>query len=615
MPIFVPRMKHRIGLFLRTYLFWILFFIIGRWLFLIYHFDKTAALTFREIATINFLGLRMDAAMAGYWTIPTALLLTASTLWIDKGIRTAQLIITIILLLLSCFIVIGDLELYKHWGFRMDTTPLMYLGSEGAGSVSVWVVIKLILLFIVLFTVSYLVYKKLVLAHFKKLTAISLKWSPLILLIGGLLFIPIRSSFDVAPLNTGVVYFHKTNAFANHSGINVVWNFFRSLSYYDRVKYPSHFYEPDEAEELLKEMTDTKDNPLSLLKEKTPNILLIILESFTSKIIEPLGGRAGITPNLNQLIKEGVLFDHFYASGDRTDKGIISILSSYPAQPQTSIIKYPNKTQSLPYLPAELEKFGYHPTFVYGGDIGFANMESYLTLAGFTHITEDDDFESELINSKWGVHDHFVFQRLLQETDSASHPFFKTLLTLSSHEPFDVPVATPFVKGNDEASLFLNACHYTDSSLGVFIQEAKTKPWWNTTLIVVTADHGHRFPNQDELKEKERFQIPLLLLGGALTKTDTVIHTVGSQVDLATTLLGQAGENKKVFPFGKNLLAPDVKSFAIYSFHNGFGYVDDQNEFIYDFDFKNYIKQTGSEEKKKWGEAYTQVLFTDYNKR
>lgn len=608
-------MKDRILLFIRVYLFWIIYFVVSRIVFLIYHFDKSSALNIRELGTILLLGLRMDAAMAGYWSILTGLLLTASVIWMGKSLRITQLIITFILLFISTLIVAGDLELYSHWGFRMDTTPLMYMGSEGAGSVGAGVVIKLVLLFTLLFTAfAWLFYKKLY-PRFGELPTIHFRWAMILLLISSLLFIPIRSSFSVAPLNTGVVYFHKTNAFANHSGINVVWNFFRSAASYNKLQYPKNFYPPEEAPELLSRMTRTQGVTSKLINLEKPNVLLIILESFTSKIIEPLGGRAGITPNINALVKEGVLFDHFYASGDRTDKGIVAILSSYPAQPRTSIIKDPNKTQSLLFLPRELEKSGYHTSFVYGGDIGFANMESYLITAGYSHITDDDDFPSDQDNSKWGVHDHIVFDRLLHECDSASAPFFKTLLTLSSHEPFDVPADPPFIKGTDEASLFLNACSYTDHSLGEFIKQAKTKPWWNTTLIVITADHGHRFPDQNELKEKERFQIPLLLLGGALAKKDTVIHTIGSQIDIATTLLAQIENKNEPFIFGKNVMASDVNPFAVYVFHNGFGYIDPRNEFIYDFDFKSYIKQAGSDTEKKRGEAYMQTLFTDYNKR
>jgi len=608
-------MKNRILLLIRVYLFWILFFVVSRVVFLLYHFDKSAALTLKETATVLFLGLRMDAAMAGHWSVLTGLLLTASVFWIGKGLRITQLVITVILLFLSCLIIVGDLELYKHWGFRMDTTPLMYLGSEGAGSVSFGIVIKLVVIFVILFTAFTWIFVKQVLPKFNELKRISFKWSVAILLISGLLFIPIRSSFSVAPLNTGVVYFHKTNSFANHAGINVAWNFFESLVRFNKLEYPKDFYDPGTAEKVLQEMTQTKNDSFRLIKNEKPNVLLIVLESFTSKIIEPLGGKPGITPNINQLVKEGVLFDHFYASGDRTDKGIISILSSYPAQPRTSIIKFPEKTQSLPFLAREMEKAGYHTSFVYGGDIGFANMESYLVMSGFSHITEDDDFPISEDDSKWGVHDHLVFGHLLNECDSASKPFFKVILTLSSHEPFDVPVDPPYVKGTDEASLFLNACMYTDHSLGEFIKQAKTKSWWNNTLVVITADHGHRFPNQDELKEKERFHIPLLLLGGALTKKDTVIHTIGSQIDIGTTLLSQLGKNETVFPFGKNILASDVSPFAVYIFHNGFGYVDPKSEFIYDFDYKSYIKQTGPDTEKKWGEAYVQALFTDYNKR
>jgi phosphoglycerol transferase MdoB-like AlkP superfamily enzyme len=608
-------MQQRIGLFVRIYLFWITFFIVSRFTFLLYHFVKTSALTFKDIGTIVFLGLRMDAAMAGYWTILSGLLLTVSVFFVGKYLRRTQALITFFLLLISILIVISDLELYKHWGFRMDNTPLMYAGEEGAASVPTFTWLKLISIFIALFPFFYLLFIRRISPRFDKLQKIRGRWALVMFLLTTALFIPIRSSFSVAPLNTGVVYFHKTNSFANHAGINVVWNFFRSLASANEFRYPSNFFPSEETDALLKQMTTTNDESIHLLKEPRPNVILIILESFTSRIIEPLGGEQGVTPNINHLAKEGLLFDRFYSSGDRTDKGIISILSGYPAQPKTSIIKFPNKTQSLPSLPKAMSQLGYHTSFVYGGDIGFANMESYLTMMGFSHITEDDDFDSDIDNSKWGVHDHFVFNRLLNECDSASNPFFKVMLSLSSHEPFDVPVEKPFRKGEDEASLFLNACHYTDSSLGVFIAQAKTKTWWKNTLVVITADHGHRFPDQNELKQKERFQIPLLLLGGALNKQDTIVHTVGSNTDLATTLLNQLGDHSSLFQFGKNLFATDVKPFALYIFNNGFGYIDSQNEFIYDFDMKDYIKQTGPAEEKKWAEAYLQALFSDYNKR
>ncbi len=606
-------LKERIKVFGFLGIFWIAFFVVSRVIFLFYHFDQTSSLSIREISTILFLGLRMDLAMAGYWLILTGLLLTAPVQNL-KFVAHLHSFIVILLLLLSSTIVIVDLELYSHWGFRMNTTPLFYAGPEAVTSVNMIRLIIMFALFVALLSSFLLFYFKFISRKFFSLAPLPIVWAPVMFLITGCLFIPIRSSFSVAPLNTGVVYFHKTKTFPNHAGINVVWNFFRSVSSKDGLKYPNNFFEGSKPEEVVREMTQSENPGSPLLNEEKPNIILIILESFTSKIIEPLGGLPNITPRLNQLVHEGILFDNFYASGDRTDKGLLAILSAYPAQPLSSIIKYPEKTQSLPYLPRSLASLGYTTSFVYGGDIGFANMESYLTTAGFSNITEDDDFDESIDNSKWGVADHFVFERLLQESDSAKNPFFKVMLSLSSHEPFEVPMK-PVIKGHDERSLFLNSCFYTDKSLGSFIDQAKKTNWWKNTLIIITADHGHRFPNAEELKDKERFKIPMLWLGGVITKQDTVIHTISGQTDIANTLLGQLSKTQSVFHFSKNILDTRVTPFAVYIFNNGFGYIDTAGETIYDFDYKNYIKQESNAKGLRAGKAYMQTLFNDYNAR
>jgi len=489
----------------------------------------------------------------------------------------------------------------------------MYLETEAMSSVNATVLIFLVLIFIGLFASFLFIYWKKLAPQLLTLSKLPLLWGLVWLIITGALIIPIRSSVSVAPLNTGFVYFHKTKAFPNHVGINPVWNFFKSVAGDDSHRYSNNFYTPADLNQQFDSLMVTHGKTLRLLSEKKPNIILIILESFTSKIVEPLGGMPGITPELNALTKEGILFKNFYASGDRTDKGLVSLLSSYPAQPRSSIVKYPNKTQYLPYLPKVLSKNGYHTSFVYGGDVGFANMESYLTQGGFSHITDEDEFDSNLNNSKWGIADHYVFNQLLQEIDTANSPFFKVMLSLSSHEPFEVPMET-VIKGADESSMFLNACYYTDKSLGEFIRKAKQQTWWKNTLIIITADHGHRFPNPDELKEKERFKIPMLWLGGAI-KTDTTIENFGGQTDLSSTLLNQLSFDQSGFLFSRNILSENKNSFALYIFNNGYGYVSPTNENIYDFDLQNYLKQEGNPKENAGGKAYMQKLFDDYNKK
>lgn len=606
-------MRQRLSLFVLTGAFWLLFFTLCRAIFLVYHRDLATNLTVSDFFMIFLLGSRMDAAIAADCIILTGLLLTLSVFKNFRWIAVAHHIIVAAFLVVATVIVVSDLELYTHWAFRMDSTPLMYLRSEGMQSVQPSILTVLLLLAFILMSVFYFAYLRYLAPRFKTLPETKPASAAAMFFATALLFIPIRSSFSVAPLNTGVVYFHKTSSFANHAGINVVWNFFESVADNKERLYPDHFYDPATSERLLRSANNS-DSISRILNQQKPNVIFILLESFTAQVIEPLGGISGVTPELNQLCKEGLLFDQFYSSGDRTDKGIVAILSGYPAQPRSSIIKYPSKTQSLPFLPKVLKEQGYSTSFVYGGDIGFANMESYVTMAQFDHVTEDDDFESDLVQSKWGVHDEHVFRRLMNETDTTSAPFFKVILTLSSHEPFDVPITTPGTLSTDESSLFVNACRYTDKCLGDFIREAKTKSWWNNTLIVITADHGHRYPDAEELKNKNRFKVPMLWTGGAINK-DSVIHSVGSHTDMANMLLGQISRPDPRFAFSKNLLAPDVVPYAVFVFHNGFGYLDAESESIYDFDYGDYLHKDGPEKNLELGKAYMQMLFTDYNSR
>jgi phosphoglycerol transferase MdoB-like AlkP superfamily enzyme len=433
------------------------------------------------------------------------------------------------------------------------------------------------------------------------------------LLIAGLMVIPIRGSFSVAPMNSGFVYFHKTNAFANHAAINVIWNFLYSLSKSSNVKYNDNFFDKEKSLAYFNSYYQETDSTTRLFNVRKPNVILFILESFTADVIQPLGGIKNLTPNLNRLANEGILFTNFFASGDRTDKGVVSILSGYPAQTLSSISKFPAKAEKLPYLTREMNKLGYTSSFFYGGDINFANFRSYLTNCQFNELVTYDDFTSDDGEpSKWGYHDHLVLNRALKEIDSTQAPFFKVILTLSSHEPFDVPME-PIFKSNQEDSLFLNSIHYTDKSIGLFMDVAKKSTWWDNTIILFVADHGHRQPGNKELKDKKRFRIPFIITGGGI-KGDTVISTYAGQTDIANTLLAQLDNPRKEFRFSKNVMARDVKQFAFYFFNNGYGYVAPDEYIVYDHTAKQFVETSGANaEELDRTKAYQQALFSDFN--
>jgi phosphoglycerol transferase MdoB-like AlkP superfamily enzyme len=608
-------MRERLKILACFTLFWLAFMILIKAIFLVYNHDLTRQLTASEIFLVFLYGLKMDASMSGYLLMFTSLMLTISVFTKSKAIIYIINTVSILFLFISCAVVIVDVELYRHWGFRLNTTPLLYIGPEAMGSIEPSVIIKNILILLILFIGFLFIYITYLIPPLHKLNKYNWKVFSIMLVITGLLFIPIRGSFTVAPMNTGFVYFHNTKPYANHAAINVVWNFLKSVTRGNEVRYPENFFDKKLATTYFNELYTQGDSTTSLLNTRKPNILLFVLESFTADVIEPLGGVKDITPNLNKLCREGILFDNFYASGDRTDKGIVSILSGYPAQPQSSIIKFPSKTQHLPYLTRYLNDLGYHTSFVYGGDIDFSNFRSYLTNCQFEHITSLDDLPDELYTSKWGIHDHYVFGQAMQECDSSKNPFFKIVLSLSSHEPFDVPME-PVIKGSDHESLFLNSCYYTDKSLGDFINKAKQQPWWSNTLVIITADHGHRLPRNKEIKDKERFRIPLLLIGGALNKRDTIIHTFSNQTDIANTLLAQLDIPHKEFNFSKNILSNKVNSFAVYFYNDGYGFIKPNQYIIYDNPGKQFLKSVNASEKDLGvSQAYQQVLFEDYNKK
>ncbi|MBL7857028.1 MAG: sulfatase-like hydrolase/transferase [Cyclobacteriaceae bacterium] len=607
-------MRERLKFFAAYALFWLFFLIAIRALFLSYNYDYTSQLTWTEILLVFWFGLRMDLSIAGYFLALIGLLLTGSVFLAGNWFRIVVNTVTIALIVFASTAAVVDLELYRHWGFRFNTTPLFYMGSEAMGSVEVSVIIKLLILFAILLFVSIVVFLRFVSPISRSFQPAFKKTAFVLFFLAALMFIPIRGSFTVAPMNTGFVYFHKTKAYANHAAINVVWNFLYSMRKESRKAYPENFFDKTKAEAYLKSLMPAHDSTHHIFRTTRPNIILFVLESFTAGIIAPLGGLENITPNLNELCKEGILFDNFYSSGDRTDKGLISILSGYPAQPTTSIIKYPSKTQSLPYLNLEIKKLGYTTSFVYGGDIDFANFRSYITNSAFDHITTEDDFDDDINISKWGVHDHYVLEHAYQECDTASAPFFKVILTLSSHEPFDVPMER-VIAGDSPEALFLNSCYYTDRSIGDFITKAKQQPWWENTVVLFVADHGHRHPHNKELKDKARFHIPLLMVGGAIKK-DTIIHTIGSQTDIANTLLAQLDKPHPEFTFSRNLLNRNASSFAAYFFNDGYGFVMPGKFIVHDNPGKQFLVNEGAtKEDLERSKGYQQLVYSDYNKR
>jgi phosphoglycerol transferase MdoB-like AlkP superfamily enzyme len=444
------------------------------------------------------------------------------------------------------------------------------------------------------------------------------------LLYTALLVVPLRGGTQQIPVNQSDVYFSRV-AFANHAALNAPWNLMNALVLRGEDQPLTPFMPDSSARRLVGKLYPRAvgqpvpaDTTTDYLSEARPNVLFIILESFTAKLVHNAGGELGVTPNLDSLARTGISFSNMYAAGDRSQKGLVSLLSGYPSQPTTSIIKFPRKTEHLPHLCRVMTGAGYRSHYYYGGELAFANMKSYLQTAGYEKFTERSDFAVADQNSKWGAHDGVLFDRLLSDLRQQPQPFFVTAFTLSSHEPFDVPMKTKF-PGKDEASLFRNSVHYTDKELGRFLRAARQQPWYAHTLLVLVADHGHAQPGNSANQDYRKFHIPLVLAGGALRPEarGKVVATIGSQTDVAATLLQQLHLPAAEFVWSRDLLAKHPVSFAHYFFNNGFGTVTSAGQVTFDnISQKVWERDIGvADWQLKMGKAMEQVSLEDFARK
>ena len=626
----------------KYFFFWVGYFLVARLIFVLYHFDNTQNIGFQNFMHVFTNGIRLDLSAAGYFSLLPFLLFSFSFLFTKKeNFGGVIKIYTILFILISSALVAADLELFKVWGYRIDDTFLKYLMSpnEAAASVSSYPVFLLVSIFLVLSGISIYTFDKTVLkkgsftegVQIDKVTSShpinNNNWTKRLLhfvlglLITIALIIPIRGGFQLAPVNQSAVYF-SDKPFANYAAVNPLWNFF--VSVFEKTsedRNPYTYFPENEAVAALKAMFSDSSKTQKLLRSDVPqpNIIIVTYESLTAKVIERLGGEKGITPNFDRLSHEGILFSNIYATGDRTDKGLVGVLSGYPAIPRANIMEVPRKSAQLPILSKILRGAHYNTGFYYGGEAEFANMKSYLLTGEFSKLITKSDFKKEDLSSKWGAYDHVLFERLLLDLQTFKQPFFVNLLTQSSHEPFEIPNGwgkPNLPPTNDIDEKFRRVHFYSDQALGAFVREAKKQDWWKNTLMIVIADHSsvHIEPHDDFFG---KFHIPMLWLGGALSVRDTMITQIGSQADLAATLLAQLGVTHKDFLWSKNILSADYQSFAYFAFQNGFGFVQKNSRYVFDTEGSFFIQKEGTIDSLdiKKGKAFLQMSYQDYLKK
>lgn len=618
-------MKTRLLFLLKLFLAYLAVFLLAKAVFVLYNLLYTStdiSLDIPSFLQVLAHGLPLDASTSGYLVALPWLYILISVF--KPNVLKTHLVLNsyfILTAILLSIIIVVDCGLYPFWGFKLDATIFNYIDSpkDALSSVSIlFIVTGICCIFAFAFMAAKFLIKStnfIFKAEAIKKNSLKLSYSFLLLIVGGFLFLCIRGGVGKSTMNIGSVYFSE-NQFLNHSAVNPAFSLLASSFKSQKFDKQYQFFSPTEVDSIFSEthFNTQSIHEDTILTTERPNILLIIMEGFAGTFIESLGGIQNVTPKFHQLEKEGLFFTQMYANSFRTDRGTLCILSGYPSFPCISPMKIPEKSRSLGSIASSLVQQGYTTDFLYGGDINFTNMKSYLLSNGYQKVEGDTYFPSSTHSKlSWGITDAIAFDTLYQQVirHKDKKPWFTTFLTLSSHEPWEVPFQR---KGLDKIA---NSMAYLDDCLGTFINKLKKTPAWNNLLIICVADHGIGYPEGLSESSSRRYHIPMLWIGGAV-KRQMNIEKICCQTDIPATLLGSLNISHNEYPFSRDVFSNTYTyPSAMHTFNNGIAFIDTTGYTVLDLSSNQILTDYPhpSQNRLKRGKAILQKNMEDFAKR
>lgn len=603
-------------------LFWLLFFTFNRMLFLLYyqHLIHAEGIQLTEVLMAFVQALHLDLSTVAYLLFFPFLLMGVQLFFTSSVTDKVIKVYHFFMLLIYSIINAAELGLYGEWKTKLSYKALAYLRqpAEILNTVST----SELLLFIGLIAAQTSLFFYLYLKFFKQLRTATAK--PVIRISGlvlaaALLFLAARGGWMAIPVSISSVYFSKhqlLNAAAVNPLYNITVNLLNTTSFSRENIFKTM---PDEmAMEIVQGLhTVPVDTTIVVVKNQSPNLVVLLLESWSADLIESLGGEAGITPNFRKLEKEGLLFTNFYANANRSQQAMGSLYGGLPGIPITTITNHPEKYHALPSLSTDLKNAGYYSSFYFGGQLNYGNILSYLIYNKIDKIIEGKDLPRSLPRGKLGVHDGFLLPYYADQLDTHPEPFFSTVFTLSSHAPYDFPM-NHAIQWPKLEKAHVNSAFYADSALGAFFDIARSKKWFENTLFIVVADHSKSTYRNHPLESFEYHRIPLLLLGPALKDVykGQQINILSGNTDLPATLLHQLGISAREYRWSKNIFNPYTQQFAYFELNEGLGWMRTEGYFVWDKFADRYYKMNIPEDKQPEivleGKAYLQVLFKEF---
>lgn len=620
-------MRANLLFLLKMFLFWMALFAVLRFIFILYNQQE---LYYQDISTVELLqafyhALRVDVATAGYLLMVTLILITLGSVLPSRAYIRIHNAYVLIILAIFGLITAGELGVYPEWKTKLSAKALQYLRRPDEAFLSIPSG-----LFLNLFGIAVLVaflggylYRRFLARGFAIARVHPLKAVAFILISGALLFTGMRGGIGPIPISPSAAYFSQ-KSFLNHAAVNTGFNLAISLLESNKFNYsnPFNYYTPEAATEVVDRLNrDVPDSTFTIINASRPNIVILLMESWSADLVESLGGEPGITPRFAEIEKEGVLFTDFYASGGRSQQAIASLLGGFPATPYTTITENADKYSKLPSLVKILKSEDYHTSFYFGGELTYGNIKAFLYHNEFDRIVEQKDFDGTIPSGRLGIHDEYLFDRFLDDYSRQEEPFFSVIFTLSSHSPYDQPMEEVLKWGGSERD-FINSAYYSDSCLGVFFEEARRQPWYENTLFILMADHSHNSYRNHKLESFAYHRVPLLFAGPVVLPEYRGVQMplISQTPDVAVTLIQQLNMEPERFRWGKDLFNPYTEGYAYFELHYAFGWKRPQGAFVYSWDWDHFYQMDidpGLSESEKEllvveGKSYLQVLFQEF---
>ena len=480
------------------------------------------------------------------------------------------------LLLATIFIVeYASSILYYEWGSTLTWRATSYLGDGLVGWKTMVTSLDLhIILYIILGVGFTSLLSRIYEFFFYRRTQLlnmiyRLVTSLFLLVIAGL---SIRGGFQKTPYTSAISFFSH-NSTENYTAVNKLRYY--TDSYLQAKSIKEHVNVSDKNTYFTK--TRSKIKGKSILKTERPNIILLVMEGIPNAVFDAIYNETINIPNLRRIKKSSYSYGQMYASGFRTDQGLLSLLAGIPAYPHINIMKDVEEVHNYPSIMKSLKQEGYHNSFLYGGDSQFSQLKKYLLSQKIDYLGDESNFTKKDRSMDWGVPDHIFIERSAQYINSLHTPHFTTILTSSTHPPFDYP-------GNDyrrrsPKENFIGSLEYFDKAIGKFISDISDTQ--DNNLIIITSDHGCLYLGHD-FNDHERFHVPFMVLGNAVA--DSLLGTSNQHYynthDLPRSIESTLGLETNDYPLSSDITSSDSASSAYWITEHTMGWVSPNQKIV-----------------------------------